>query len=776
MNQPPNEPSRPSVPEDSSDGFPVLEGYDVIDQLGRGGMGVVYEAFQRSTGRRVAVKLMLERVAATEAARRRFEREVELIARLQHPNIVGILDSGLHKGRYFYVMDFVEGSGVDQRFKPGITEMREALRVVAKVARAVDYAHQRGVMHRDLKPANILIDQRGEPHLLDFGLAKAFDPNSLVAMRDSLSEPGQVIGTLGYMAPEQARGSMGEVSVRSDVYALGAIAYEMVAGALPCPIDGPMAIVFQRIESRDPDRPSTVRPGGGVPADIDAVLMKALEKDPAKRYPTAGAFADDLERWLGNLPVAARHVGPIERGARWCRRNPAWAGLAVAVGLALAILAGSAWWTSRAGRQREQAEKIKSDIDATLGDAMMQLDPDENPGLFEAAALTIDRIEAGLAKSPRPPLEEAVWRERIAEQQRKIGEFDKAERNARRVVELRRGLTSGDDADLARALRNLGAALFDLSRFTDAQEPYRAALEMRQRLAKGRDDEAVADSLNHLAQCLTRLGGLEEAEPLQRAAFEMRRRLFGEGDERTVAAQNNVATILLSKGDFARSEAMYREAMQRFIALRGDKHRYVGRSLRNIAACVAAQGRLDEADELLAKAQAVTTEVLGPSTPEIAGVLHDIAALRLAQGRSEEAEPMARQALSIRLSKLGPANQDSVDSKLLLGRILLASGRVTEAEPMLRETVERRLQANPPVPADVSEARLALGVTLVALGRADEGMPLIRDGTRSLSELRPAGDPRSGKFFAALEGDLARLPENDDIREARAVLVPGAGR
>lgn len=776
MNQPPNEPSRPSIPEDSSDGFPVLEGYDIIDQLGRGGMGIVYEAFQRSTSRRVAVKLMLERVAATEAARRRFEREVELIARLQHPNIVGILDSGLHKGRYFYVMDFVEGSGFDHRFRPGNSDIREVLRVVAKVARAVDYAHQRGVMHRDLKPANILIDQRGEPHLLDFGLAKAFDPNSLVAMRDSLSEPGQVIGTLGYMAPEQARGSMGEVSVRSDVYALGAIAYEMVAGSLPCPIDGPMAIVFQRIESRDPDRPSTVRPGGGVPADVDAVLMKALEKDPSKRYATAGAFADDVERWLGNRPVAARHVGPLERGVRWCRRNPALAGLAIAMGLALAILAGSAWWTSRASRQREQAEKIKSDIDATLGDAMLQLDPDKNPGLFEAAALTIDRIEAGLATTPRPPLEEAVWRERIAEQQRKIGEFEKAERNARRVVELRRGLASGDDADLARALRNLGAALFDLSRFTDALEPYRASLEMRQRLAGGRDNAAVADSLNHLAQCLTRLGNLEEAEPLQRASFEMRRRLFGEGDEHTIAAQNNIATILMNKGDFARGEAIYREAMQRFVALNGEKHRYVGRSLRNIAACVVAQGRLDEADELLKRALAVTTDVIGPTTPETAGVLHDIAALRLAQGHPAEAEPLARQSLEIRLNKLGPSNQDSVDSRLVLGNILLASGRVTEAEPMLREALDRRLQANPPVATDVAEARLALGVTLVALDRSDEGMPLIRDGVRAIAEHRPAGDPRSRTLFAALEGNLGRLPQNDEIREARAVLVPGSAR
>lgn len=776
MHQPQNEPPHSPHPEEASSGFPVLEGYDVIDQIGRGGMGVVYEAFQRSTGRRVAVKLMLERVASTEAARRRFEREVELIARLEHPNIVGILDSGLHKGRYFYVMDFVEGSAFDQRYRPGEADLRATLRTVAKIARAVDYAHQRGVMHRDLKPANILVDQQDEPHLLDFGLAKAFDPNSLVAFRDSLSEPGQVIGTLGYMAPEQARGATAEMTVRSDVYALGAIAYEMITGSLPCPIDGPMAIVFQRIESRDPDRPSSVRPGGGVPLDIDAVLLKALEKQPAKRYATAGAFAEDIERWLSDRPVTARRTTSLERALRWCRRNPAWTGLFAAALVTIVGVGIAAWAARRAESKRMTEESIRRASDAIIGASLMRLDPDSKAGPTDAAKAAAAEIEAALSSAPRPPLEDAVWRERLVDLQRKVNEYDKAERNAKIVVDTRRSLTTGDDPDLARALRNLAACYFDQGRFSEAETIYRESLAMRQRLARGGDGPDVADGLNHLAQCLGRLGNFDEAESLQRGAFEMRRRLFGDENEDTIAAQNNLATLVLKKGDFARAEPMYRDAMNRFIALKGKDHRYVGRSLRNIATCVAAQGRLDEAQELLADAFDVITKVLGPDSPEASGVLHDTAALRLAQGDPSEAEQLVRRALDIRVKKLDPAHTDCVESKLLLGRVLLALGSVTDAEMSLREALERRMQASPTVAADIAEARLALGSALVALDRADEGMGMLRDGTRVLTDARPAGDLRNKRLFAELEASLARLPQTDELRAARGVLVPGAGR
>lgn len=744
--------------ERGPDDFPVVEGYDVIDVVGRGGMGAVYEAIQRSTGRRVAIKVMLERVAQTEAARRRFEREVELIARLQHPNIVHVLDSGVDRGRYFYVMEFVEGVALDDFCKAGTCDVRATLAIMAKVARAVDYAHQRGVMHRDLKPSNIVVDERGEPHLLDFGLAKAFDPHSLVAMRDSLSEPGQVIGTLGYMAPEQARGAVDQVSVRSDIYALGAIAYELIAGQLPCPIDGAMALVFTRIESRDPDRPSSLREG--VAADVDAVLLKCLEKSPAKRYATAGLLADDIERWLSDRPVSARRASAAERAARWCRRNPAWAGLAMTAAALLVVFAGSAWWTSRLERQRQQAERYQKDDFETMGRTLLEFDPDRNPGLAEAAAITLAQVEAGLDATPRPPEEEASRREMIADKQRKIGQYASAERNARRVVELREQMPRTTPADLARALRNLGASLYDLRRFEEAEPVYRRALQIRTSLHKGADHEDVADSMNHLAMTLAQLGRFEEAEPMQRDAVAMRSRMHGDADERSAAAVNNLATVMMLKGDWPQAESLYRDAMDRFRKVRGEKHRYVGRSLRNIAACVAAQGRLDDADRLLADSLRITSEVLGAESIEAANTLRDTAELRLMQRRSAEAEALARKTLGIRATRLGLQNLDTVDAQVLVARALLAQGRWPEALVELGDGRSLGVAIAPGRSDEASEAALFRAVALVGVGRAEEGAQVAQEAARLLRDASAGAVERRARLIHEAEQDLALLPES----------------
>ena len=199
----------------------LFPGYDVVRQVGKGGQGVVYEAVQRATKRTVAIKAMRGGVFITARERTRFQREVEFAARLQHPNIVSVLDSGIHQGRDFFVMEFVEGARIDQVESPGKSSVRETLGLMAEVCDVVDYAHQRGVLHRDLKPSNIIIDERRQPHILDFGLAKAMDPAASSAGGITISEPGQILGTLGYMSPEQSRGQFEQMSVRSDVYSLG---------------------------------------------------------------------------------------------------------------------------------------------------------------------------------------------------------------------------------------------------------------------------------------------------------------------------------------------------------------------------------------------------------------------------------------------------------------------------------------------------------------------------------------------------------------------------
>jgi TolB-like protein/Flp pilus assembly protein TadD len=318
-----------------------LGDYELLEEVGRGGQGVVFRARQKSLNRTIALKVISLGQWASKAHLKRFRLEAEAAARLEHPGIVPIHEVGERDGSCYFSMKFVEGGQLDEVVRREPMPIRRAAELIAKVARTVHYAHEHGILHRDIKPGNILLDAKGEPHLTDFGLAR------LVESESSVTQTLDVLGTPSYMAPEQAVGNNVGVSSATDVYGLGAVLYQLLTAQPPF-AGGTTYETIKLLLDTEPRPPRLLNPK--VDRDLSTICLKCLEKDPKRRYSSALALAEDLERWLKHEPIAARRVGPLVRGRKWVRRNPSIAVMAAML-LALAVPLGVMVWKSEFLRQ-----------------------------------------------------------------------------------------------------------------------------------------------------------------------------------------------------------------------------------------------------------------------------------------------------------------------------------------------------------------------------------------------------------------------------------------
>lgn len=509
-----------------------LPGYEMVGPLARGGQGLVLRAVQRATGREVAIKVLRAGALGTPQSRARFDREVQILGQLKHPNIVSIIDRGSAAGHEYFIMDYVRGSSLIEFVREHSLDVRSVLSLFVKLCDALSATHLRGIIHRDLKPANIRVDPSGEPHLLDFGLAKVNPDDVLFGASAHQTETGQFVGSLHYAAPEQFHGAPDDVDLRTDVYALGVMLFQALTGALPHKVDGSLHAAIERIVKEEPPHPS--RLNHEVRGDVDAIVRKCLAKEPEDRYQSAGELARELRRYLRGEPIEARRDSLVYVMAKQLARyRVASIAIALVLTAVLAALVISLRFWHTAERQRAAAQKNalaaqaaaeRADREADQSRAVLDfmrgvltsVEPDKGGAdvrlaqVLAAAAATAPERFAG------HPFQEAELHELLARVYDQLALWPEAVAEYGRQVALLKQHAGTDDPRTLRAESNCAGVTLNLSNFREAEETLTALLPRMERTL-GADDHATLAARRSLAIAMLNQGRVDEAEQILRA-------------------------------------------------------------------------------------------------------------------------------------------------------------------------------------------------------------------------------------------------------------------
>lgn len=679
-------------------------GYTLLREIDRGGQGAVYEAMQHGTNRRVAIKLIHR--TGSDAARQnaRFQQEVQILAQLRQPHIVTIHESGAAGDDCYFVMDFVDGLPLDawvesRRAAGGKAALREILALLATVCDAVHAAHLRGVIHRDLKPANIRVDGGGKPIVLDFGLAKLTDADT---PRPALTESGQFLGSLAWSSPEQVSGPMHALDLRSDVYSLGVILFHSVAGRHPYDVRGAIPDVIERIRGVEP---KGFRTANAFPAispldrDLECVVLRALAKDPERRYQSAGELAADLRRYLIGDAIEARRDSPGYLLRKVLRRHRAAVTVAASfVVLSAAAAVGFAIQAERIREQRDFAEECRvgervarlssERVTAFLANLLAAADPFADPEhrreitLLRAVDLASERVAREFGGEP---LVEAHVRTVIGRVYRELGELARADEHLLAAISLRRAAFPPAPAALAESLHELAVLRQVQARYAEAHEICVEALELR-RAAAGDESSEIAASLSLLAHQLRELNRLDDAEHAAREALRLRQ--AAAVDDATLAESlNSLAGVLREKRALEEAEALYVEALNRRRTALGAEHPDVATSLNNLAALRLEQKRHADAIPFLEESLAIYRARLDESHPYVARGRTNLGTALAEIGRIAEAEREFRAAIAIREALGGEEDPELPVLEYLLGRLLARSQQYPEARTALEAAV-----------------------------------------------------------------------------------------
>lgn len=789
--------------------------YRLLEEVGRGGQGVVFRAHDERLDRRVALKVLGRQQGTVHAdSLARFRREAEAAARLEHPGICPVYECGEDDGIHYIAMRFVQGETLAHRIARAVeaggesalftadlassassrersrsddrSDLARTLRFVERAAAALHHAHEHGVVHRDVKPGNIMISPEEEPIVLDFGLAR--DDESLLA---TLTETGDVLGSPAYMAPEQVKDLGRRPDRRTDVYGLGVVLFEALT--LRRPFQAPRrADLFDAILHRAPPSVTSLQPR--LPRDLDVILQVALEKDPQRRYDTAADLAEDLRRVRQLEPILARPVGRMVHLQRWAQRNRgvavslAFLFLSLTIGFVVSL---SQFLTARAagraeaearGAAEEAAAEATAINEFLLDDLLAAAHPDRAQNreitMLEVLDLAAERVRERFAD--RPGLEVSI-RSTLGRTYNGLGAYEQAFGQFDRAYELAR--VNGTEDEILELDHRRAATLVNAGRMDEAASAWESVV-VRSRQIRGPEHRSTLRAMNSLAYALTELGREQEAETLFHDTLAIQRRTLGDEDEDTLTTINNYTGLLYDRRDFEKAEPLYREVLAGRRRLFGDDHPKTLTALNNLATVLANTGRYEEAADAFQKALDGQRRALGPEHDVTVGSIGNLAVMYQMTGKDLEAADLMRTQLEIVRRNSGEDHWRTAVALGNLGRLLLKLRQLDEAEELLEQRLELSERVDGEDHRDTWRALSYVVELRMVQQRFDEALELnqrlrrlIGRSEKDVAAPRALALPQSARILAGLDRlDEAEALLQEVIAEQEAALGAEHGK
>ncbi len=769
--------------------------YTLREQIGEGGMGEVYRASQEKPIRRsVAVKIIRPGLE-NKSVLARFESERQALAMMDHRNIARAIDAGsMEDGRPYFVMEYVEGIPITEYCDKHQLSTSERLELLAQVCDGLNHAHQKAIIHRDIKPSNVLVaivDDKPVPKIIDFGIAKA--AAQPLTERTLFTELGQVIGTPEYMSPEQAELTGDNVDTRTDIYSLGVLMYEVLVGVLPFDPDDLRRAGFEellrRIREDDPPRPSTRfgtlgaastetikrrkttahRLSSELRGDLDWITMKALEKDPSRRYGSATEMAADIRRYLRYEPVSAGPPGAAYRVSKFVRRHRIGVGFAAATVIFLGVflvttLAQSKVIAAERDRANEEALAAREISDFLTG-LFRRADPGNAKGADITAREILDTGAREIERLKDKPLTQAAFMETIGEVYGVIGLFDEGKKLLEQALEIRQQYgteTEASELALAGALVELGTLHMRSGHPEIGLPMAEQAAEIHERLLG--ECLTLANSLHACGNGLKDTGKWPEAEAIHRRALAIREKHDDPDEAGLSASLHGLGSMRFMVDDLKEAETFYLRSIEIGKSVEGEMSYGVGTTMHTLAMVYSVQGRYAEARPLEERSLAIREKVLGPDHPHVALSLRTLSEILTQVGEGEKAEPMAKRAAEIGLAAWGPEVPDVWWMQRGHSEVLNAIGRSEEALAIM-EPLVAYIETQP--------RRVEYALHLAELGACYRGLQRYEDSKTAYGksiEVSVNEDGEDSPYTAEFRLGLARtLAASGSTEEARAL-------